>query len=89
MDLLVADRHSGASASLLPSGWGGGSPSLFKNWDLCSTKKFLKQEEEHEGRKAELEEKQRATQTKALRQLLRDFEEQMERELYGHPMTGP
>ena len=38
-------------------------------------KKFLEQEEEREGRKAELEAKRRAEQTRALRQLLRNFEE--------------
>ena len=45
-------------------------------------RRFFEQEEKHEGRKAELEAKRRVEQTKALRQLLGDFEEQMQRELY-------
>ena len=44
--------------------------------------KFLEQEEEREGRKAEIKVKQREEKSKAMRQLLNDFQEQMERGLY-------
>ena len=47
---------------------------------LLSTQKFIEQEKEREEHKAELEE---ATlrESKALQQLLQDFQEQMEREI--------
>ena len=73
--ILAIEHHSEAAASLLPSGRGG-APSLSNIGTslrgilgpetFLSMKKFVKQEEEHEGRKAELEVKQRIEQLKAL-----------------------
>ena len=96
MDLMVAEqhtRHTSATASVLPSGREEVRPPFQKRdihakhpWlrDLSLCKNFLEQEEEYEGRKAELEVKQQREQAQALRQLLCDFEEHMEREIHEH-----
>ena len=56
--------------------------SILGSDTFLSMKKLLEQEEENERRKAELEGKLRVEQSKALPQLLRDFEDQVERKLY-------